>query len=113
MKNVIYLLLVLLAVSSNCHAAHLGNVTIKRIRLFNDSVLVETNEQIVKADCATVDRYFMVPLDESYASNRRFSVLLAAQSQNKIFNPNCTSTCSSKWASWLGDVTLCTEASIQ
>lgn len=100
-------------ISTVSEAAHIGSVTIKRIRLFDTQALVKTNEPIDKAACATLNTYFVVPLDETHASNRRLSVLLSAQAQGKLFDPNCTPTCDQSWSSWLGDVTVCNEASIQ
>ena len=108
-----FLFIIALLICSESGAAHIGSVAIKRIRLFDTVALVETNEPINKAACATVDTYFVIPLDETHASNRRLSVLLSAQAQGKLFDPNCTATCDQTWSGWLGNVTVCNEVSIQ
>ena len=91
-------------------AAHIGQVSIKRIRLWNTYALVETNEAMTTASCAEKDNYFMVKLGESDHSDRRFSVLLSAFAQNKKINPNCATTCDDSL--WLGAITVCSETNI-
>ncbi|MCW8825526.1 MAG: hypothetical protein OQK78_03785 [Gammaproteobacteria bacterium] len=111
--KIIVCLFVMIFTASVANAIHLGDVTIKEIRVWDNRVLVKTNQPIIKAECATVDGYFSVNLDENHASNRKLSVLLTAQASQKIVNPNCTTTCESTWSSWLGTVTICDEVAIK
>ena len=91
-------------------AAHIGQVTIKRIRLWDTYALIETNEAMTTPSCAVKDNFFMVKLGESHHSDRRFAVLLSAFAQNKKLNPNCASTCDDSL--WLGAITVCSETNI-
>lgn len=102
------------------NAAHLGNVKITDIRLFDSLALVALDKNIVPASCAVkvdgvtpLTRHVVVKLDNDLVASRRLSVLLTAQAQGKVFNPNCLKSCNQTFSSWLGSITECNEVRIQ
>jgi hypothetical protein len=106
------LILVICTLSFDVFAGHIGDVTIKTVRLWDQTLLIEMNEDINAPSCATNSRWVKMTLDETNASNRKLSVVLAAHAQKSKFNPDCKDTC---WDSgWMGKVTICqTNVSIQ
>ena len=105
------IVIVLLALSANVFSAHIGNVKIERIRVFDTYAVVQTDIPVNAPACAANTDNFYVPLPNSHAGNRRLSVLLTAHAQQKIVDPSCASQCSP--ATWLGPLTKCDEVSIQ
>ena len=119
MKRIL-LNIVILLLPFTANAGHIGAVKLTEVRVFDHLVLMRTDRDIVTPSCALQPdgitpqaRYIAMPLSETHASNRKLSVILSAFSQNKTYNPNCYGGCDSTFASWLGQVTICTEARIQ
>ena len=112
MKKMVEKITILFAVmllSQTANAAHIGSVTIKQVRVWDTHVLIRTNEEMTTPPaCAENKEYIYVPLNvnNGHASDRKLSVILAAQAQKKIFNPNCSATCYD--SGWLGNITQCT-----
>ena len=107
MKKIILLLSVLL-LSQNSNSAHIGAVSFKQVRVWDSYVLIRTNEPMTTPpECAERNDFIYIPLnvDLGHAANRKLSVILAAQAQNKVFNPNCSTICFD--SGWLGKITQC------
>lgn len=109
-----YGLIILISLSSLAEAAglHIGsNTTIKKMRMSNTAqVVVYTEGQAEKANCATTKNGFILKLGDNSLGDRYYSTMLTAFATNKVINMWCPGSCQSAYGQ---SFTVCNEVSIE